>query len=118
MYTTYIGRVAGYARQEYQRTLYHRSQETPLEELSEETLALVEDRYFPGEFDLAEETLSQAINDLLPLRRRVLSMLFVEQLTALEIAERLGCSVNYVYKEKHRALKKIRKTMEDDSYDK
>ena len=52
------------------------------------------------------------------LRRQVLSMLFVEQLTAIEIAERLNCPVNYVYKEKHRALQKIRVTMEGDGHDK
>jgi RNA polymerase sigma factor (sigma-70 family) len=118
MYTTYIGRVAGHARQEYLRTLYQRSREIPLEELAEETLALVEERYFPREFDLAEGRLSRAVNDLPLLRRQVLSMLFVEQLTAIEIAERLDCPVNYVYKEKHRALQKIRVTMEGDGHDK
>jgi len=117
MYTAYIGRVAGYARQEYLRTLRQRPQDISLEELPEETLALVEDRYFPNEFELAEERLSQAVNELPLLRRRVLTMLFVEQLTAPEIAEKLGCSVGYVYNEKHRALQKIRYMMEGDDHD-
>ncbi|MCL2301387.1 MAG: sigma-70 family RNA polymerase sigma factor [Firmicutes bacterium] len=117
MYTTYIGRVAGYARQEYLRTLLQQHREIPLEELSEETLGLVEDRYFPNEFELAEERLSRAVNELPLLRRRVLSMLFVEQLTAPEVAEKLGCSVNYVYNEKHRTLRKIRDMMEGDDHD-
>ena len=117
MYTTYIGRVAGYARQEYLRNLLHHPQEIPLEELPEDTLALVQDKHFPEEFELAEDRLSQAVNELPLLRRQVLSMLFVEQLTALEIAERLGCSAGFVYKEKHRALKKIRAVMEDSGYD-
>jgi len=117
MYTAYIVRVAGYARQEYLRTLIQRPQELPLEELPEETLALVEDRYFPNEFELAEERLSQAVNELPLLRRRVLTMLFVEQLTAPEIAEKLGCSVGYVYNEKHRTLQKIRDMMEGGDHD-
>jgi len=117
MYTTYIGRVAGYARQEYLRTLFRRIQEVPLEELSEETLALVEDRHFPDEFELAEDHLSQAVNNLPLLRRRVLGMLFIKQLTAQEIADELGCSISYIYKEKHRALKKIREVMEGDDRD-
>ena len=117
MYTAYIGRVAGYARQEYLRTLRQRPQDISLEELPEETLALVEDRYFPNEFELAEERLSQAVNELPLLRRRVLTMLFVEQLTAPEIAEKLGCSVGYVYNEKHRTLQKIRYIMEGDDHD-
>ena len=117
MYTAYIGRVAGYARQEYLRTLRQRPQDISLEELPEETLALIEDRYFPNEFELAEERLSQVVNELPLLRRRVLTMLFVEQLTAPEIAEKLGCSVGYVYNEKHRALQKIRYMMEGDDHD-
>jgi len=114
MYTTYIGRVAEYARKEYLRTLPH---EIPLEELPEDMLALVEDKPFPDELELAEDRLSQVVNDLPLLRRQVLSMLFVEELSAIEIAERLGCSAGYVYKEKHRALKKIRAVMEGNGYD-
>jgi len=117
MYTTYISRVAVYARREYLRALLHRSREIPLEELSEDTLALVEDRYFPDEFEIAEERLSRALSELPLLRRRVLSMLFVEQLTAPEIAEKLGCSVGYVYNEKHRTLRKIRDMMEEERDD-
>ena len=117
MYTTYIERVAGFARKEYLRTLSHRSQEVFLEDQSEEILALVEDRYFPDEFDLAENRLSQTISELPLLRRQIISMLFMEQLSAPEIAERLGCSVSYVYNEKHRALRKIRNMMEGDDHE-
>jgi len=85
--------------------------------LSEETLALVEDRHFPDEFELAEDRLSRALNDLPLLQRRVLALLFIEQRTAPEIAAELGCSIGYVYKEKHRALKKIREVMEGDDCD-
>ena len=113
MYTAYIGRVAGYARQEYLRTLSHRSQEIPLEELPEDTLSLVQDRPFPDEFEFAEDRLSQAANDLPLLRRQMLALAFVEQLSAPEIAERLGCSVNYVYKQKCLALRKMKDAMED-----
>jgi RNA polymerase sigma factor (sigma-70 family) len=59
-------------------------------------------RQLQEEFDFEEERLSRAINELPLLRRRVLAMTFIEQLTAPEIAERLGCSANYVYKQKHR----------------
>jgi DNA-directed RNA polymerase specialized sigma24 family protein len=38
-------------------------------------------------------------------------------LTAPEVAEKLGCSVNYVYNEKHRTLRKIRDMMEGDDHD-
>jgi len=42
LHTAYIERVADFARKEYLRTLSYRVQETPLEEQSEDTLALVE----------------------------------------------------------------------------
>jgi len=116
MYTAYIERVARFARQEYLRTLQYRSREVPLEDLPNEELPQAEDRYFPDEFAFAELRLSQTVNDLPLLRRQVLSMLFVEQLTAPEIAERLGCPISYIYKEKHRALKKIRDVMEGNGY--
>ena len=114
MYTVYIERVADFARKEYLRTLSYRVQETPLEEQSEDTLALVEDRYFPGEFDLAEGRLSRAMNDLPLLRHQVLILVFVEKLPAQEISERLGCSVSYVYKQKCLALQKLKETRESD----
>jgi len=50
------------------------------------------------------------------LRQQVLVLAIIEQLPALEIAERLGCSVNYVYKQKHLALQKI-KERAGDKYD-
>jgi len=114
MYTVYIERVADFARKEYLRTLSYRVQETPLEEQSEDTLALVEDRYFPGEFDLAEGRLSRAMNDLPLLRHQVLILVFIEKLPAQEISERLGCSVSYVYKQKCLALQKLKETRESD----
>ena len=96
MYTAYIERVADFARKEYLRTLRYRAQEIPLEEQSEDTLALVEDRYFPCEFDLAEGRISLAMNNLPLLRRQVLKLAFIEKLPAQEIAARLGCAVSYV----------------------
>ena len=114
MYTAYIERVADFARKEYLRTLRYRVQETPLEEQSEDTLALVEDRYFPDEFDLAEGWLSRAMNNLPLLRQQVLLLAFIEKLPAQEISERLGCAVSYVYKQKCLALQKLKETREDD----
>lgn len=115
MYTVYIERVAGFARQEYLRTLRHHSRDISLDALKEDEFHSVTDRYFPNEFAFTEERLSQTIKDLSLIRRQILELLFVEQLTAPEIAERLGCSVNCVYKEKHHLLRKIKATMEDDS---
>jgi len=112
MYTIYIVRVAGYARLEYLRTLHYRSRETSLEELPEDMLPWADTSLYIDELAFEESRLSRAVNEMPLLRRQALSMLFVEQLSAQEIAARLGCSVNYIYKQKHLALQKIKAVME------
>jgi RNA polymerase sigma factor (sigma-70 family) len=61
-----------------------------------------------SEFDFEEGKLADAFSRLNLLRKRILTLVFVEGLPAREVAERLNCSVEYVYLQKHRALKKLR----------
>ena len=42
------------------------------------------------------------------MRKQILKLLFVQGLTAMEVAEELGCSLDYVYTNKRRALQKLR----------
>jgi RNA polymerase sigma factor (sigma-70 family) len=116
MFTTYIERVAGYARQEYLRTLRYRAREVSLAELPEEKLSHSDDGLLPDEFAFEVDRLSQAITDLPALRKQVLVLAFIHQLTAPEIAARLGCTVDYIYKQKHLALQKLKATMEGDCH--
>ena len=67
------------------------------------------------EFDFAEERLSKAFDQLPLLRKRILMLHFINGLTAMEIAEELNCSVNYVYDQKRRALEKLRRQMSLES---
>ena len=60
------------------------------------------------EFDFEEKRLADAFFQLSHLRKRIITLLYVEGLSPQETAERLNCSVDYVYKQKHRALKKLR----------
>ena len=60
------------------------------------------------EFEFEEEKLSQAFSKLNSMRRHILTLIFVEGLSAQETADKLCCSVDYVYLQKHRALKKLR----------
>lgn len=66
----------------------------------------------PNTFDFEETRLAEAFYELPLMRREVLRLLFVCELTPEEIAQRLHCSVNYVYKQKYRALKKLRRILE------
>jgi RNA polymerase sigma factor (sigma-70 family) len=113
-FTAYIKKVVGYARLEYLRSLEYRYHEDPIDDSDPDAFA-VEDPLPPGgdEFELEEERLSQAFSTLSLLRRRILTLVFVEGLSAQETAEKLSCSVDYVYKQKNRALKALRDQLMD-----
>lgn len=68
-------------------------------------------------FDFEEEKLAQAFSALPLMRREVLRLLFVEELTPGEIAAKLHCSMNYVHKQKSRALQKLRAALTDGDDD-
>jgi RNA polymerase sigma factor (sigma-70 family) len=67
-----------------------------------------------SEFEFEEDKLSKAFSDLNILRRELLTLIFVEGLTAQETADRLGLTVEYVYLQKHRALKALRDQLMDE----
>jgi RNA polymerase sigma factor (sigma-70 family) len=71
----------------------------------------------PNEFDFEEGRLAESFAKLPLMRRKVLTLLFVEGLSAEEIADRLNCSRDYVYKAKLRALKTLRYLLEGGGED-
>jgi RNA polymerase sigma factor (sigma-70 family) len=108
-FTAYISKVVGYARLEYFRKMNYREHESPLED------DLADDSSYDDplpvskdEFTFAEDRLTAAFSKLNLLRRQILKLIFVDELSAQEVAERLNCSVDYVYLQKHRALKALR----------
>lgn len=85
----------------------------PLDEVLTESLEDPNDCFLRVEssqdaFDFEEEKLAQAFYALPLMRREVLRLLFVEEKTPDEIAKQLHCSLNYVHKQKSRALQKLR----------
>lgn len=60
------------------------------------------------QFDFEEERISQAFYKLPLLRQTILELSFIQEMPVREIAEKLNCSVKFVYNQKHRALKKLR----------
>ena len=88
-----------------------------LEELQAEVIADPVDRFTYiarnlTDFDFEEEKLAAAFYELPLMRREVLRLLFAEQKTPEEISHQLHCSVNYVYLQKSRALRKLRADLE------
>ena len=63
------------------------------------------------EFDFAEERLADSFASLPLLKRNILKMIFIEDMSPSEIADALNCSVNYVYLQKHRALQKLKEML-------
>lgn len=63
-------------------------------------------------FHFTEEKLEEAFRSLITSRQEILTMLFVEERTPKEIAFKLGCSKQYVYKQRAQALENIRKKLE------
>lgn len=85
----------------------------PLDEVLTESLEDPNDCFLRVEssqdaFDFEEEKLAQAFSALPLMRREVLRLLFVEEKIPDEIAKQLHCSLNYVHKQKSRALQKLR----------
>jgi len=108
-FTAYVREVVKYARYEYFRKLKYHGYEIPLDDAPDDVL-IYEDPppASNGEFDFTEEKLSKAFSGLKSLRREILTLIFAEGLSAQETADRLGCSVDQVYLQKHRTLKALR----------
>ncbi len=108
-FTVWTEKVVDNAKKEYFRTQKYRNHESPIEQNREAELSY-EDPMPSGkdEFDIEEEKLSAAFSKLNMLRQKMLTLIFVEGLTAQETADRLGCSIEYVYLQKHRTLKALR----------
>lgn len=104
--------------------MYYRSQKSqyitiPLEELPLEYKIDPNNPYERIErpadaFDFEEERLAKAFFELPLMRREVLRLLFVCEMTPEEISQRLHCSASYVRKQKFYALKKLRELLEEE----
>lgn len=59
-------------------------------------------------FEFMESRLADAFRELPLMRRRILEMLFVEELSPTEIATKLHCTVQHVYNQRSLAIKRLR----------
>lgn len=112
-FTVYIQKVVVNAKIDYIRRQRHWKWEIASDMLPEPPVGEWDSNRWQNavpdsEFDFAEENISNELSALPSLRRRILELSFIEELSALEIADMLGCSVKFVYNQKHTALKKLR----------
>lgn len=64
-----------------------------------------------GSFDFAEQQLADAFRELPLMRRCILELLFVDELSPAEIAQKLHCSVQHVYNQRSLAIKRLRERL-------
>jgi len=111
-FTAFMQRVVRNAKIDYLRQNAYVKFEIPMDKISEEIERekVVEDNYFfeKNRFDFEEERVARAFEDLSLMRQQILKLLFIDGLSATEIAVRLNCSVKFVQNQKARALKRLR----------
>lgn len=108
-FTRWIVITAEHAQKNYLRAEKKQLQTVPLEEAD---VAIVDTALLsPDSFDFEEQRLAEAFRELPLMRRRILEMLFVEELTPSEIAAKLHCSVQHVYNQRSLAIKRLRERL-------
>lgn len=115
---TTLARASARYRDQMKDPLSENNEVFSLDEVPEDYLPDPRDPYAHIEigirdFAFEEERLSRAFSELPLMRKEVLRLLFVEQLTPREIAERLHCSKDFVSVQKTRALAKLRQLLEE-----
>lgn len=112
-FTRWIVITAEHAQKNYLRAEKKQLQTVPLEEADVAIVdtALLSAGVTPDSFDFEEQRLADAFRELPLMRRRILEMLFVEELTPSEIAAKLHCSVQHVYNQRSLAIKRLRERL-------
>ena len=120
MFTAYMQKVVEHAKIDYIRRKAAQGKRSVKSDWSEQHEHSYEQsfRLVPqNDFDFEEQRLADSFASLPLMRRRILTLLFVQGLTAMEVAEELGCSLNYVYTNKRRALQRLQEQLREGGED-
>lgn len=118
-FTRFMEVVVRNARNNYLKKLSRQMPIIPLEDVPEgeyarEDMPLIEK---PDAFTFEEERLAKAFSQLPLMRQRILTLLFVNELTPAEIAKQMNCSVQHVYNQRSLALKRLRQLLREEGAD-
>ena len=116
-FTVWLEKVVRNAKINYIKRLKRQPPTLYLEEIPESALPaqnLAADVYTKSEFEFEEERLAEAFSKLPLMRKRILTMLFVENISPDEISKKLNCSPQYVYNQRYKALKALRNELDKD----
>ena len=109
-FTAFLQIMVRRARLNYLAKMKNRPETVSLEELPDIVDPASEIRLSGDQkdFEFEEERLAQAFATLSLMRRTILKLLFVDELSPQEIAAKLHCSVRHVYNQRSLALKRLR----------
>ena len=99
------------ARIDYLRKLKRQVPTVPLDSIPESQLGYADFQPPDVGFDFDDERLSRAFVELPSVRQRILTLLFIHELKPAEIARLLNRSVEYVYKQRSQAIKRLRQML-------
>lgn len=102
------------ARIDYLRKLKRQVPTVPLDSIPESQLGYADSRPPDVGFDFDDERLSRTFAELSSVRQRILTLLFVHEMKPSEIAWLLDCPVEYVYKQRSQAIKRLRQMLGGD----
>lgn len=103
-FSTWLFRIAVNRSIQQARKIKHRSKETPLNEALESTSTMDEP---------ADPQISEALRELPPNDRAILTLFYWEELQLGEIAESIGCSSNAAKTRLYRARERFRQVYEE-----
>lgn len=118
-FTVWLEKLIVRAKLDYIRRNRQYLEVVSIDELTDEALAVCDEPVMEKQrdFEFDDTRMEKAFFELTPLRRKILTMLFVEEMTPEEIAAELGCSVDAVYNNRSRALKKLKEAIRKDGDD-
>lgn len=106
------------ARLNYLKAQSRHIDEIPLEEVEEHLRSPEDEGRWIQEigsadsFDFEEVMLAAAFSQLPAMKKKVVTMLFLLEMTPQEVAEELSCTVQHIYNLRSLALKNLRKALE------
>lgn len=111
-FTAFIVRVAISAKIDYIRRQRHWQWETLVDKLPERLDGCSTPEHWlitsTGGFHFAEDRISEALSVLSAKQQRILELLYIDELSAQEVAMILKCSVSHVYNQTFAAMKRLR----------
>lgn len=118
-FTAFLKIVIIHAKLDYIRLNKKYSKVISLDDIEYEPSVTFEQQYDSylekHSFDFEENKLAHAFSELPLMKKRILEMIFIEELSPYEISAKLNCSVKFVYDQKYLAIKKLRIALESDN---